>query len=287
VVCILGSRLGDAATSGWTIPIGGTEATFQIDRDPRLIGRNYPVTLGVVGDATLALRTMLSFLPTDIHPVDRPLVRGIERTKPHFATSDEVPLKPARVLTALQAAFPDAFFTSDQGEHFVQAVHYMQVDAPDQFRAMLALASMGAGIGAAIGAREALPGRTVVGICGDGGFAMHAGEILTCVESGINVIFAVLNDGKWNMINHGFETVFGRSPAALPSHVADIAAVASGFGAIGVRIETPEDLEPSKLCALASRGLPVVLDIRIDSSFSLSARSRSASLKQSAMGITR
>jgi acetolactate synthase-1/2/3 large subunit len=143
---------------------------------------------------------------------------------------------------------------------------------------------MGSGIGAAIGARETLPGRTVVCICGDGGFAMHAGEILTCVENGINVVFAVINDGRWNMINHGFQTVFGRSPDTLPSHVADIAKVASGFGAIGFVIERPEHLEPSHLGALASRGAPVVLDIRIDPSFCLSAGSRSASLKKIAMG---
>ena len=54
VVCIVGSRLGNLPTDGWALPLSGTEATIQIDREPLLIGRNYPVTLGIVSDAALA-----------------------------------------------------------------------------------------------------------------------------------------------------------------------------------------------------------------------------------------
>jgi len=145
---------------------------------------------------------------------------------------------------------------------------------------MVGFVSMGTGIGLAIGARTALHDRTVIGVCGDGGFAMHAGEILTCVENGIDVFLVVINDGRWNMVHHGFNTVYGRSPKDMPAYVADLAGVARDFGAVGVRIERPEDLDPERLRAMARIGRPVVLDVRIDTSLALSVESRSASFRE-------
>jgi acetolactate synthase-1/2/3 large subunit len=280
----VGSRLGDWSTNGWTQPIVGTRATFQIDRDPWLIGRSYPVTLGIVGDAAAALWAIEASLPLDVSPPRRAPVGGIRRIEAHRARSNAVPLEPARVMAALEQAFPDAFFACDIGEHCAYALHYLTIQSPDQFRTMVGLASMGSGIGVAIGARHAKSDRRVVAICGDGGFLMYAGEVLTCVENEIDVVFVVLNDGRYNMIHHGFATVFGRSPSILPSRTADLAGVARELGAIGACVRTPEDLEPARLRGLAGSGRPVVLDVRIDPTLSLSANTRSAALKKLAFG---
>lgn len=282
VVCVVGSRLNDYTTNGWSLPLCGTEATFQIDREPWLIGRNYPVTFGIVGDAMLAMRAMLHALPTDVARPRRPS-SGLQRSRDDEMTSDSVPLAPGRVFAALRSAFPDAMWSVDQGEHCAYAIHYLEVDEPDQFRTMVGLASMGSGIGVAIGMRHARRDRSVIGVCGDGGFAMHAGEILTCVEHGIDLVLVVINDGRYNMVHHGFAKVFGRRPAGLPSHVADLAGVAREFGAVGARVETPGDLDPQRLRALAKCGRPVVLDVRIDASLALSVASRSAALSDLAV----
>jgi acetolactate synthase-1/2/3 large subunit len=278
VVCIIGSRLNDYTTNGWSLPLNGTDATFQIDREARLVGRNYAVTLGILGDAALAVRAMLRALPKT--SVIRAAVGGIERVsgRPRsVGTGDK--LDPYTVFAKLQAAYPDATWAVDQGEHCAYAIHYLTVDRPDRFRTMVGMASMGSGIGIAIGMRQADPSRTVVGVCGDGGFAMHAGEILTCVENDIDLVLAVINDGRWNMVHHGFRKVFGRLPVGLPEHVADLAGVANNFGAIGVRIDAPEQLHPERLRVLRETRRPVVLDIRMDPSLALSADSRSAALQ--------
>jgi acetolactate synthase I/II/III large subunit len=282
VVCIVGSRLNDYATNGWSLPLCGTHATFQIDREPWLIGRNYPVTLGIVGDAALAIRSMLRTLSTSpsLPSAPRRLHGGIERTHAQAAAGSDVPLKPARVFAGLQAAFPDATWSVDQGEHCAYALHYLSIDHPERFRTMVGLASMGSGIGVAIGMRQADRGRPVVAVCGDGGFAMHAGEILTCVEHGIDVVFAIINDGRWNMVHHGMKKIFGRVSDAMPKHLANLAGVAREFGAVGALVESIEDLAPERLRALAGKGRPVVLDIRIDPSLALSVDSRAASLGQ-------
>jgi acetolactate synthase-1/2/3 large subunit len=281
VVLVVGTQLGDWATNSWSLPVSGTDATIQIDRDPWLIGRNYPVTVGIVADAAAALSGIIEQLPRD---VGRPL-RAVE---PGVRRRDVEPrsraLHPGRVMNALQAAFPDAFFAVDIGEHCAHALHWLSIDRPDQFRSMVGLAAMGTGIGTAMGARHARRDRPVVGICGDGGFLMYAGEIATCVEHDIDIVLVVMNDGGYNMINHGFERVFGRVPGCLPRRSADLAGVARDLGAIGVRIETERDLHPARLRALTELGGPVVLDVRFDASVALSVESRSSSLQKVAFG---
>jgi acetolactate synthase-1/2/3 large subunit len=280
VVCIVGSRLGDLPTDGWAIPLTGTDATIQIDRDRFLIGRNYPVTLGIVSDAAAALRETLDCIPADFSRPNRG--SGIQRYRPEDATSDSVPLKPARVLSAMQKAFPDAFWFADQGEHCAFALHYLAIDQPERFRSLLGWASMGSGFGSAMGFQHARPGERVVCICGDGGFMMHAGEILTCVENGIDMVLVVFNDGRFNMVHHGLEAVFGRRPGGLPSAISDIAGVARSLGAQSLKVETPDDLRVDTLRRLAEQGGPVVLDVRIDRECALSVGSRTASLRHAA-----
>jgi acetolactate synthase-1/2/3 large subunit len=278
VVCIVGSRLGDIATNGWRLPLAGTAETIQIDRDPLLVGRNAPVTLGIVGDARSVLLELTATLPADGVP-PRGGVAGCRSSRAELAQSNNVPLKPQRVLAELSRAFPEAIWCSDIGEHLTMALHYLRVDSPLSFHALTAFGSMGSGIGSAIGVKVARPTETVIALCGDGGVAMHAGEILTCVDNGIGVVFAVFNDGRWNMIEQGFQAVYGRLPPSLPSHVADLAAVARGFGAEGVILRHPGDLRPELLRELTRRGRPVVLDIRIDPSESFTAESRAATIR--------
>jgi acetolactate synthase-1/2/3 large subunit len=278
VVCIVGSRLGDIATNGWRLSLAGTNETIQIDRDPLLVGRNAPVTLGIVGDARSVLVELTEMLLAGVAP---PTVRvsGCRSARAELAQSNSVPLKPQRVLADLSRAFPEAIWCSDIGEHLTMALHYLRVDSPSSFHALMGFGAMGSGIGSAIGVKLARPKDTVIALCGDGGLAMHAGEILTCVDNGIGVIFAVFNDGRWNMIEQGFQAVYGRLPPSLPSHVADLAAVARGFGAEGMIVGHPEGLAVDRLRELAASGRPVVLDIRIDASESFTAESRAAAIR--------
>jgi acetolactate synthase-1/2/3 large subunit len=281
VVCVVGSRLGDLATNGWKVDLAGADETIQIDRDPWLIGRNAPVTLGIVGDARLTARSILHALPMKgARPIR--LTGGCRSYD--WARGDGASLKPQCVLQALSKAFPDAIWCSDIGEHMGMAQHYLRVDRADQFHCMSGLAAMGSGMGAAIGIQQAKPRATVVAIVGDGGFNMHAGEILTCVEQRIGVTFAIFNDGRWNMVDHGFRSVFRRRPNNLPEVVADLAGVARSYGAKAEVIEHLTQLDPGRMRAFRQHDRPTVLDIRIDPSESLSANSRSAALRHAVEG---
>ncbi len=275
VVCIVGSRLGDFATNAWALAIGGRDATIQIDRDPLLIGRNAPVTLGIVGDAGLALEAM-RVACADVRPPVRACLPL--RKLPWSTTAPAGLVKPQAVIESIGRAFEDAVFCSDIGEHMGFAQHYLTVDGPDRFHCMTGLGSMGSGFGAAIGIQHARPAERVVAFVGDGGFHMHVSELLTCVERRIGLVLVVFNDGCWSMVEHGFRAVFRRKPSQLPQAVADIASIARSYGADARRIDGLEQLEPERLRALPRRGVPLVLDVRIDPSESLSRGTRSRAL---------
>jgi acetolactate synthase I/II/III large subunit len=277
VVCIVGSRVGDFATNGWRLDLSGRVATIQIDREAWLIGRNARVTQGIVGEAASTLSAITAALPP--HRTRSVTPRGLLR---RVEFDEEAPpglIKPHVALGALARAFPEAIWCSDIGEHMGFAQHYLVIDSPDRFHCMSGLASMGSGLGAAMGIKQADPRAPVIALIGDGGFNMHAGEVLTCVELGLALIIAIFNDGRWNMVEHGFKSVFQREPDFLRPHTADLAAVARGYGAIAEVIDDQEQLDPKRLRHLVAGDRPVVLDVRIDASAALSTRSRSAGLR--------
>jgi acetolactate synthase-1/2/3 large subunit len=286
VVCVVGSRLGDFATNAWRTPIAGRSATIQIDRDPFLIGRNAPVTLGIVGDASATLLAIAAHLPEERCSGSSIRERVALRTKPWNENAPAGLVKPQRAVIGLGEAFPDAIFCSDIGEHMGFAQHYLSVDGPDRFHCMSGLGSMGSGFGAAIGIKHANPGTTVVVFVGDGGFNMHVGEMLTCVEHRIGVVFVVFNDGRWSMVEHGFRAVFRRAPGGLPKQVANLAAVARAYGADGHVIDSAAALAPERLRSLVRGPTPLVLDVRIDPSESLSDSTRSSALALIGKGST-
>lgn len=278
VSLVIGSGLDDLATNGWSLPLLGTLQSFQIDRDPQALARSLPFSHRIVGNAADVLEATVRFLPND---VARPLCRGpgLRRVRPEQAFSNAVPLQPARVLRALTEAFPSSLWCSDIGEHLAYALHYLEVDAPDEFTNFLGFGSMGSGIGAAVGMQLARPDRQVVCICGDGGFAMMLGELLTCVEQQLGVIFVVMNDGRWNMVEHGFRTVYGATPPGFASTVTDYAAAARAMGAEGVTVASPDDLFAIHLRRHAEPGVPLVLDVRIDPAEALTPGTRAASIR--------
>ncbi len=278
VTLVVGSRLNDITTNGWSLRLAGTQATVQVDRDPLLVGRNLDVSHALVGDAAATLAAIARALTTD---VARPARRadGCRSHRAELAFSNTSPLKPQRVLQAFEATFPDAIWCCDIGEHASHALHYLRVDSPERFHVMLGLGSMGSGFGAAIGVARAHAGRTVLGLVGDGGFLMHLGEVLACVEHDLRPRWIVFNDGRWNMVDHGFRAVYGGVPTRLPSRVADLADAARALGAHAVVVEGPNDLAPERLRAAAEHPGPVVFDVRIDPTEALTQDTRSASLK--------
>jgi len=280
---VLGSRLGDISTNGWSGDLA-PRTLIQVDRDPSSLGRNYEASLGIVGSVSAVLRSILKRLPTDCAQ-RQPVARGLDLDADPLRSHASSPIKPQWLLATLERELPrDAVFTVDIGEHAAFAIHHLRVDSADRFNVFAGLGSMGSGFCGALGVKAARPDAPVVAIVGDGGFAMHAGEILTCVDANLPVLFVVMNDGRYGMVDAGNQHIYGRKCPGLPATTADLAGMATACGAIGVTVRRASDLAPGRLASLLSLRRPVVLDVRIDPTEKLSTATRVASLQHFSAG---
>lgn len=279
VLLAVGCGFGDTATNGWSPLLQPRKNLIQIDVDASQIGKNYPVDLGIVGDAAEVLHRMLPHVRRRLRIAP---AQGVRRINPERMGDDSVPLKPQRVIRELQDMFPDdAIFTCDIGEHQMFALHYLALRRPDAWILNSGLGAMGSGVASAVGAKIARPDRPVVAICGDCSFAVYGMELQTCVQHGVATVFAVFNDARPNMVVHGLTAIYGRG-MHLDMPPTDLVALAESIGARGIRVQRPEDFGEAALAAVRGDGerRPLVLDIRIDSGEVLAGNARLAQISQ-------
>ncbi|MBX3228583.1 MAG: thiamine pyrophosphate-binding protein [Labilithrix sp.] len=279
VLFAIGTSLGEHASDSWSTKLAASEHFIHLDVDPSRIGRNYPVSLGLVDTVEGAIPKLLQRMQG--MPRRLPMKHGVRRanTGDQVLVGKEGKIAPQRALWELQQAVPaDTLYTSDIGAHMFFALHHIEARSPRGFMITLALGSMGSGIGAAFGMKVARPEAPVVSICGDGCFSMALGDIATAAQNDVPMIVAVLNDERYGMVEIGHDAIYGRTPKfSMPM---DIKQLAEGAGAKCIVIDAPDQLKDLDLVALAGNK-PLVLDIRIDPTIHLSP-SRLEFLKKAA-----
>ena len=126
---------------------------------------------------------------------------------------------------------------------------------------------MGYGIPAAIGAKAARPEATVVCVDGDGCFQMTAQELVTAVLEDLPIVVVLINNGYLGMVQQWQDMFFDgrRSHVHLTHQVPDYARLAEAYGALGITVDSEEELAPALQEALAS-GRTAVVDCRVDQS---------------------
>lgn len=277
VLLIIGSSLGETATHAWDKRLQPTRALLQIDLDPREIGKNYPVDVGVVGDAAIALRSLheqLALLRPGLEPFAtdealRAITHAVpRRIRAEAARSDQVPIRPQRVLHEMQELLPpETLLFVDIGNCMLWAGHYHEVRAPGTYFVNMGLGSMGHSIAAAVGGKLAAPDRPVVVLGGDSAFAMNGIEVHTAVEQELAITWIILNDGGHGMVRHGWNLLDHRdfSESMRFRSPIDIAGFAASLGARSFRAESPDEFRKALEEALGSKRA-CVIDVKIDGS---------------------
>lgn len=276
VLLVVGCSLGELSTHAWDPRLQPSSALIQVDIDPEQVGKNYPTSVGIVGDAKACLHELLFQMDRDRKWLEKPSSRTLEWVRsfksdrpwclaPEKSLSDASPIKPQRMIHELRQWLPDdAVMFVDIGNSMAWAIHYFPVSEPNTFHLNLGMGSMGHAVAGAIGGKLAARGRTVVALIGDAAFAMNGMEIHTAVDHRVPVVWIVANNGGHGMVAHGERHQFGgkfvSSKFRQPLHVARIA---EGMGARVSRVEKAGDLPKALKSALAS-GEPAVLDVVID-----------------------
>ncbi|MFB4309512.1 thiamine pyrophosphate-binding protein [Actinomadura sp. GTD37] len=283
VVLALATRFAETDASSWepayTWNLGGGPGTgrlIQVDIDAAEIGRNYPVEIGAVADATLAVQAIdeaVRELRPD--PVSRSALReriGHARSALFAGSrergrSDDFPLRPERILADLRDALPDdAVLVTDVGWNKNGVAQCYELPAQGRFITPGGASTMGFGPAAAVGVQIARPDRVVVALVGDGGMSAQLPAVPMAVEQGLPVVFVVMNNRAHGTIADLQAANFGasygcefRDPGGEP-YSPDFAALARACGADGYEISTPGDLA-SALRSAITRRRPAVLDV--------------------------
>jgi pyruvate dehydrogenase (quinone) len=246
-------------------PDAGDTRIVQVDIRPENIGRRTPVQLGVVGDvqATLAaLLPRLSRKQDDTH---------LRRAREHYVKAraglDDLArprpgsglIHPQQIAKALNdRASDDAVFTCDVGLPTVWAARYLAMNGRRRLIGSFWHGSMANAMAQSIGAQAAFPGRQIVSMSGDGGFAMLMGDFLTLTQHSLPVKVVVFNNGSLGFVElEQKSTGFINTGTELKNP--DFAAMANAVGVHGIRLENPGDVEDGIAAALAHDG-PVLID---------------------------
>jgi acetolactate synthase-1/2/3 large subunit len=120
-----------------------------------------------------------------------------------------------------------------------------------------ALATMAAGLPAAIGVALLDPRRRVLAVCGDGGFMMNSQEMETAVRLKLNVVVLLLQDNAYGMIRWK-QQADGFPDFGMTFGNPDFAAYAKAYGAKGRRVETADGLIPALQAAFDEGGVHIV-----------------------------
>jgi acetolactate synthase-1/2/3 large subunit len=265
LVIFVGSNTGGLVTRNWSIP-AETTPVLQIDIEVRDIGRNYPNTLGLVGDARATIQVLTSLMEAITRPDWIGRVEAIkaewEAHNAPFENSNAVPMRPERLCRDLSRALPEnAILAVDTGHAPGWMARNIRLTSNRQ-TVIRAAGSLGWGFPAAIGAKAAAPDRPVVAFTGDGGFYYHFAELETALRYNLPTVTVLNNNVSLNQERFIWE------PHEEHAHNwrfrdVDWAAVAKGFGAWAVRVDNPDDVKDAIREALAS-GLPAVIDARTD-----------------------
>ncbi len=263
LIIAVGVRFSDR-TTGRISSFAPYAKIIHIDIDPAEIGKNVEVDVPIVGDAKLVLRELIKHITYKRRKEWEDKVENWRKAYP-LRYKNDGRLKPQFIIEKIYELMPDAIVTTEVGQNQMWAAQYFKVKYPRQFISSGGLGTMGFGFPAAMGAKVAFPDKQVVDIAGDGSFFMNIQELATCVNYGIKVKVAVLNNGYLGMVRQWQELFYDErySATCLACKELSIKDIVEGFGAVGIVVEKSSEVEDALKDAFEIDA-PVVIDFRID-----------------------
>lgn len=237
---------------------------IQIDVEGDRLGRRVPLTYGAVGDIKPTLQALLPHLhqkKEDTH-LKQAVQHYHEARKGLDALSKgkTPPIHPQHLVRVVsEKAAENAIFSCDVGTPTVWAARYLKMNGKRRLLGSFNHGSMANALAQSIGAQCAYPDRQVVALCGDGGFAMLMGDILTLVQEKLPIKIVIINNGTLGFVEMEMKAN-GFLNTGTDLHNPNFAKMATAIGVHGVRIEDPTQLEGQLAEALAHPG-PVLVDV--------------------------
>lgn len=285
VILAIGFSFDDRATSAWldgyTLSIPPSRL-IQIDIDPSEIGRNYPAEFGILGDAKASLEFLIEAAKARIGGARQVTETWLARLRKGravwreyqggLAESDQMPLRPERLMRALSRAIPeDAVVASDVGVHHNWIIQLMDTLRPRHLIHSWGFAAMGFATSGILGAKLAAPDRPCVAVVGDGSFLMTPHALATAVEYDIPVVWVVWNNNGFCSIRDIQHGMFGGRELATAFEVQrsgelyspDFALMAKSYGVASHRVTHAGEVEDAIQMAIKANR-PYLVEVPVD-----------------------
>jgi len=271
VMVAVGSRFDDRVT-GRLDAFAPTSRKIHIDIDASSISKNVRADIGIVGDAGSVLEDLIAVWKQRNYKVDKAALsdwwREIDawRARQSFRyRPDDKLIKPQHAIQRLYelSKHREVFVTTEVGQHQMWAAQFFHFDQPNHWMTSGGLGTMGYGLPAAVGVQIAHPGALVVDIAGDASVQMTMQEMSTAVQHDLPIKIFILNNEwmgmvrQWQQLLHG-ERYSHSYSASLP----DFVKMAEAFGCVGLRAETPAELD-DKIREMIAVDRPVIFDCRV------------------------
>lgn len=268
VLIAIGSRFDDRVT-GKIEEFAPHAKIIHIDIDPTSISKNVVVDIPIVGDCQDALSQLNVLVaeetPRELAPAHLAWLDQIDQWKRDHPLTYEHngELKPQFVVEKLyELTQGNAIISTEVGQNQMWAAQFYHINRPNRWLSSGGLGCMGYGFPAAIGAQVACPDDIVIDIAGDGSIQMNIQEMATAVEYDLPVKVAILNNQFLGMVRQWQQLFYERRYSFTPMFAPDFVKLAEAYGALGLRAEKPEEVEPVIREALNTRK-PVLMDFRV------------------------
>ncbi|MCT7969657.1 biosynthetic-type acetolactate synthase large subunit [Laspinema sp. D1] len=265
----VGARFDDRVT-GKLDEFAARAKVIHIDIDPAEVGKNRGPEVPIVGDVHQVLTDLLRRLRetgdiADANQTKEWLGR-IERWRedyPLLVPHPETALSPQEVIVEVGRQAPDAYYTTDVGQHQMWAAQFLK-NGPRRWISSAGLGTMGFGVPAAMGSQVALPDEQTICISGDASFQMNLQELGTIAQYGIKVKIVIINNGWQGMVRQWQETFYGErySSSNMEIGMPDIPLLCQAYGMKGKVVSTRDELQDAIAEMLAHDG-PFVLDVQV------------------------
>lgn len=261
-----GMRFDDRVTGSLkTYAVNARKVHIEID--PSEVNKNVTVDVAIVADLRATLRQLLPALSEMRHDA---WLAHVEELKTDSSRRDiqnlpdEGRLYAAHVMHDLwQFTEGKALIVTDVGQHQMWAAQYYRHNEPRKLITSGGLGTMGFALPASIGARFARPDEEIWVIVGDGGFQMTQAELATCVQEGIKVNIALINNGYLGMVRQWQEFFYRRRYAATPLVSPDFVKLADAHGLKAMRVESRHQVGEAVRFARETPGT-VLIDFKVE-----------------------
>ena len=271
VIIALGTRLGFNSTFYSYENINKRAKIIQVELEKRMIGRYFPVAVGIYGDAaTIADQLYKEIKKQNIALDIKKWTNNYFNERKNFLLNRDkfkqknFPIQPNGLFKQLRQVLPkNSAITLDAGTLCLQATDALEYYDPPSLFTPLDFGLVGFSFACGLGVKIAKPSKKVISLMGDGGFGMTISELSTAVEYKINTITIVMNNKSWGAEKAYQKDFYGKRYLGADISSPPFDKVAELYGARGFKVKKVSEINQAVREALKINK-PVVIDVDVD-----------------------